>query len=1125
MQSGHLLEKKKTIRVLQAQKPLLPLLVMTISRRTKSMTSGRAVVLGIIICGICGLSFPVAASNAYKYKVIAWTGQTDSLGRTLIGIGGSPTNNDKGYVTINDNGVVAFVGRVRKTFGQTERIVQNIYAFHPNSGAPYPLMPTAFELPEDGDLPTQTFSPPQINNSNQVLSRRRMDPIVTVLFLLPPGIPFTLTLYPPLTYLEAWDATAPQSLPTLVMGADPGLGAVITSPFVFLVIYNPIWGGIYPSPFIPNVPWDAFHSPRNESFPSHNNRGDTVFAALDEGQHYLATLITPPKNAYKTDEPRRVRIADDGSIVFEDSGRILLANYDLTSVEGIAGSSNGFVSVGKSPGISDDGKVVVFYGDLSPAGASAYGTTHGPGIFAAVRKDSLFLRYFTDCRTIIPIDDFGSLFQIVRVSGLSAELGYPEVRLGSPIQTINFKPDGYVPDSRISVIHHDLGESGLVGDSFIVSFIATPSTPSRLNPATGERFFFTGEKGLWTVRIDIERRLSPLPFPDSHIPIYYCQTMPQPVVQIGDVISGRRITNIGVYDSISDAKTDEIGNPRPVPPRRWDHRVVFWADTDAGQMIVRASHLDSDEDNLPDHWEVDGLDMDGDGVKDLDLPAMGADPFKRDLFVEIDWLVPRNDGGLNVPYSNEPAPGVTKALIDMFAKAPALPNGIPAGINLHVDAGHGRDRSGEFLSQNMGMDTAKLRGGNLIGQVGSNAHLDVVHMGLPGKINVPGVEARSFHDIKEQYCLKADKGSRELVFHYVVMADFLDVINEVFPVVNATGLTLDVGADQFSDSNGNIFDLRGRVIKITTGPGAGQLRTIRSNTARELTVDYPWASLPQPVLSRFVIFDDTLGIGEFFYPGALIFRLNDDFPTVPGNDALIILRSWIIPDDPRIQFRTLAHELGHTLGLKHGGFDHIVYKPDYFSLMNYRALFEKPPTTGVESYSDATDPVFDDWGHLKLDFRATSILLGNSYWRDFSGRPLPEIPEPRMNDFIIINGGFPNTVKDVTSQISITFSGFRYNRATKRYVQTVALKNISDSNITGPVSLVLDNLSSNASLFNRTGFTNAFPPGGSPYINVNVGFDNTLTPSESANVILEFTNPTNQGITYKTRVLAGHGER
>ena len=35
------------------------------------------------------------------------------------------------------------------------------------------------------------------------------------------------------------------------------------------------------------------------------------------------------------------------------------------------------------------------------------------------------------------------------------------------------------------------------------------------------------------------------------------------------------------------------------------------------------------------------------------------------------------------------------------------------------------------------------------------------------------------------------------------------------------------------------------------------------------------------------------------------------------------------------QAGTLMHELGHNLGLRHGGDDHVKYKPNYLSVMNY----------------------------------------------------------------------------------------------------------------------------------------------------------------------------------------------
>jgi hypothetical protein len=111
---------------------------------------------------------------------------------------------------------------------------------------------------------------------------------------------------------------------------------------------------------------------------------------------------------------------------------------------------------------------------------------------------------------------------------------------------------------------------------------------------------------------------------------------------------------------------------------------------------------------------------------------------------------------------------------------------------------------------------------------------------------------------------------------------------------------------------------------------------------------------------------------------------------------------------------------------------------------------------------------------------------------------------------------------DVSNQVSIAPGGFRLNRTTGRYVQQVLLTNTGLGSISGPVSLVLDHLSSNATFFNRTGITSSVPPTGSPYLNMATG---GLAAGDSVTATLEFTNPTNQAITYDTRVLAGRGSR
>jgi hypothetical protein len=55
-----------------------------------------------------------------------------------------------------------------------------------------------------------------------------------------------------------------------------------------------------------------------------------------------------------------------------------------------------------------------------------------------------------------------------------------------------------------------------------------------------------------------------------------------------------------------------------------------------------------------------------------------------------------------------------------------------------------------------------------------------------------------------------------------------------------------------------------------------------------------------------------------------------------GNDCMVTLGLWPTPGGTsEQQAGTLMHEIGHMLGLKHGGADDTCYKPNYYSVMNY----------------------------------------------------------------------------------------------------------------------------------------------------------------------------------------------
>jgi hypothetical protein len=114
---------------------------------------------------------------------------------------------------------------------------------------------------------------------------------------------------------------------------------------------------------------------------------------------------------------------------------------------------------------------------------------------------------------------------------------------------------------------------------------------------------------------------------------------------------------------------------------------------------------------------------------------------------------------------------------------------------------------------------------------------------------------------------------------------------------------------------------------------------------------------------------------------------------------------------------------------------------------------------------------------------------------------------------------------DSSASAAITRGGFRLNHATGQFTQTVTIQNKSAAAIGGPISLVFDNLSSNASLTDGTGITACKAPLNSEFVNLSLGASGSLAPGKSNTVTLTFADPSQAGITYSTRVLAGAGVR
>ena len=233
-------------------------------------------------------------------------------------------------------------------------------------------------------------------------------------------------------------------------------------------------------------------------------------------------------------------------------------------------------------------------------------------------------------------------------------------------------------------------------------------------------------------------------------------------------------------------------------------------------MKLTDASSDVDGDALLDSWETDGIDFTENGSVDLDLPAMGADPEHKDIFLEIDHM---------------PGHELSQVAIDrMIAAFAAAPVGNPdgaSGVVMHVDNGPGSP-----------MSTPGAENWDALSDADTLAHQPVIG----------GLDKDENYDWAGFDLVKAGNFSvdREPAFHYVVS-----------------------GHRYGSAANGS------------------------SGISR--------------------------GIG--------------------ASDLLVTLASFSDPAEGSgtvaAQAGTLMHELGHNLGLRHGGDDDSNYKPNYLSIMNY----------------------------------------------------------------------------------------------------------------------------------------------------------------------------------------------
>jgi hypothetical protein len=92
------------------------------------------------------------------------------------------------------------------------------------------------------------------------------------------------------------------------------------------------------------------------------------------------------------------------------------------------------------------------------------------------------------------------------------------------------------------------------------------------------------------------------------------------------------------------------------------------------QVVPLDPKQDLDGDGLLNSWEQDGIDINQDGQVDLNLATLGADPYHKDVFLEIDYM------GHHKPFDKS-----ISDLFSVFGDSPVSNPDGSNGIRLHVD--------------------------------------------------------------------------------------------------------------------------------------------------------------------------------------------------------------------------------------------------------------------------------------------------------------------------------------------------------------------------------------------------------------------------------------------------------
>jgi len=336
---------------------------------------------------------------------------------------------------------------------------------------------------------------------------------------------------------------------------------------------------------------------------------------------------------------------------------------------------------------------------------------------------------------------------------------------------------------------------------------------------------------------------------------------------------------------------------------------------------------DDDGDGLCDDWESTGIDFNGDAIVDLNLPALGASPDHKDLFVEIDYMV----AGDHSHKPDDPALDMVKTA---FAHAPIANPDHVDGIALHLLVDEPISEAAPIL---FGADGPGAADDFSDLKLGSN---DPARPGVP--CGVSPVDGH-FGTQSDRLAFGAEPtcpnilGAKRLVYRYAIFGhNFKEKLGD--PPTSNPGVSEDP-----SDSLGYYG---GDDLLVTLRPENKQLSQ-EVAAASHTSFDQEWQD---------------------------------------------------------VQAAIFMHELGHTLGLDHGGDEAINCKPQYLSVMNYVYTYNR------FALIDSTAPTLlnaPDGLDLNHDGRVDTIRVQRRL--DYSRGQMAALDEDSLDENSGIDG--PTTMR------------------------------------------------------------------------------------------------------------------